>query len=336
MSRYYCAPLRKTLKSILPPSVRGEAKHKMQLFIKSTLSRNELAELCRTSRPSSQTKVMEAMLQAPKGMLLTKLLEEAGVSRSPVESLIEKKILIAQPVQIDRSLLADHDYFQTKPKTLTEEQAEALEKIKQPLDGNFFETHLIHGVTGSGKTEIYLQAIEHALKLKKGAILLVPEIALTSQTMERLRSRFAEKITILHHRLSHGERHDAWHHIRKGTSPIVIGARSAIFSPVVNLGLIIVDEEHEPSYKQTDESPCYHARDVAVVRGKLCQAAVVLGSATPSLESYHNAKVGKYRLSKLTIRADSANLPNVSLIDMRHEFDKAKGFTLFPKRFSAR
>ncbi|MCB1109435.1 MAG: primosomal protein N', partial [Chlamydiia bacterium] len=162
-----------------------------------------------------------------------------------------------------------------------------------------------------------------------GVILLVPEIALTSQTIERLKSRFTEKIGILHHRLSDGERFDIWHSIRKGEIQIVVGARSAIFSPVKNLGLIIVDEEHESSYKQTDEAPCYHARDVAIMRGKLLKATVVLGSATPSLESYANAKGGKYSLLTLKKRAKNAVMPQVKLIDMKAEYAKAEGFTLF-------
>ena len=163
-------------------------------------------------------------------------------------------------------------------------------KLKKLKSIKHFETHLLFGVTGSGKTEVYLQAIDKALKADKGTIMLVPEISLTAQTIERFRSRFKEKIAILHHRLSQGERNDEWHHIRRGKAKIVIGARSAIFSPVVNLGLIIVDEEHEQSYKQNDLSPCYQARDVAVMRGKLTQSTVILGSATPSLESYYNAQ----------------------------------------------
>ncbi|MCB1084834.1 MAG: primosomal protein N', partial [Chlamydiia bacterium] len=160
-------------------------------------------------------------------------------------------------------------------------------------------------------------------------ILLVPEIALTTQTIERLRSRFTEKLGILHHRLSDGERFDIWHGIRKGEIQIVVGARSAIFSPVKNLGLIIIDEEQETSYKQTEEEPCYHARDVAVMRGKFSKATVVLGSATPSLESFFNAKLGKYTLLPLTKRAKGAHLPTVKMVDMKEEYVKQGGYTLF-------
>jgi primosomal protein N' (replication factor Y) len=269
------------------------------------------------------------VLKSPKGVLLSKLLETAQISRSPIESLIKKKALLCQKIQMDRSPLLDEEYFPTKPKTLNEQQKEALEKIKTSLNQDCFEVRLIHGVTGSGKTEVYLQATEHALQLGKGALFLVPEIALTSQMIERLKSRFQEKIAILHYRLSQGERHDAWHQIRDGKARIAIGARSAVFSPIKNLGLIIVDEEHENSYKQTDEAPAYHARDVAIMRGKIASATVILGSATPSIESYYNVKKGKYQLSVLKNRADSASMPNITIVDMKAEFAKAKGFTLF-------
>jgi primosomal protein N' (replication factor Y) len=178
---------------------------------------------------------------------------------------------------------------------------------------------LLHGVTGSGKTEVYLQAIFHALGQGRGAIVLVPEIALTPQTVDRFRARFADKperVAVLHSSLSDGERYDEWHRIRSGEAQIVIGARSALFSPVHNLGLIVVDEEHEPTYKQ-DEAPRYSARDTAVMRGRMEKCAVVLGSATPALESYSNARNGKYRYADLPIRVDDRRMPMMRIIDMR-------------------
>lgn len=328
---YYCTPLRKILKAILPSSVRGKSKAKEQWLIKPNVSLNQMASVCDELRKSHplQALVLDAALKHPQGILLSKLLEIAEVSSSPIENLIKKKILLRQKVQIERSPLTHAEYFPTKPKILNDEQAQTLSLIQQSLEENRFEVRLIHGVTGSGKTEVYLQAMEHALQLKKGVLFLVPEIALTSQMIERLKSRFQEKTAILHHRLSHGERFDAWHQIRDGKTSIVIGARSAVFSPLQNLGLIIVDEEHEPSYKQSDEAPTYNARDVAVMRGKLANATVVLGSATPSIESYYNAQKGKYQLGVLKNRADQATLPAVSIVDMRAEFAKKKGFVLF-------
>src|SRR6476661_6873829 len=165
---------------------------------------------------------------------------------------------------------------------------------------------LLHGVTGSGKTEIYLQAIAHALQKGRSAIVLVPEISLTPQTVERFKARFSSGslktlVAVLHSHLSAGERHDEWHKIRQGRARIAIGARSAIFAPVQPLGLVIVDEEHESSYKQ-EETPRYHARDVAIVRGQMERATVVLGSATPSLESFYNCSKKKFTLLSLPVR----------------------------------
>ena len=191
---------------------------------------------------------------------------------------------------------------------MSEEQNSSLRHICQSIEKGEFCTHLLHGVTGSGKTEVYLQAIDFTLAKGKSAIMLVPEISLTAQTIERFRTRFEGHIAILHHRLSDGERLDEWKRVKMGRAKIVIGARSAVFSPAQDLGLIIVDEEHESSYKQNDEIPCYHARDVAVMRAHLTQATVVLGSATPSLESYYNARAGKYTPPPLTYRAASAKI----------------------------
>jgi primosomal protein N' (replication factor Y) (superfamily II helicase) len=194
-------------------------------------------------------------------------------------------------------------------------------------------TLLIHGVTGSGKTEVYLQAIAHALAQGKGAIVLVPEISLTPQTVERFKARFSSGpqqtlVAVLHSHLSAGERHDEWHKIRQGRARIAIGARSAIFAPIEPLGLIVVDEEHEHSYKQ-EEAPRYHARDVAVVRGQMEGAVVVLGSATPSLESYYNCGKGKYTLLQLPERADDKKMPVVRVVDMRQAVRPGKAASIF-------
>jgi primosomal protein N' (replication factor Y) len=202
-------------------------------------------------------------------------------------------------------------------KTPDGEPAEEMPRPGAPFPSAF----LLHGVTGSGKTEVYLQAIAHALEKGFGAIVLVPEISLTPQTVERFKARFCHGphrtlVAVLHSHLSAGERHDEWHKIREGRARIVIGARSAIFAPVEPLGLIIVDEEHEHTYKQ-EEAPRYHARDVAVVRGQMERAVVVLGSATPSLESYYNCRRGKYTLLELPERADDRKMPRVRVVDMR-------------------
>lgn len=331
MAKYYCSPIRDVLQMMLPAVVRKDAKHKQQLFVMRAKTRELLKEHCEKIRNtnSAQADVLDVMLNVKKGILLSELLEQTQGSRSPVDTLTKQGFLVVDVVRVDRSPLVNEEYFQTKPKALNEEQSAALSKIDKSLKENLFATHLLFGVTGSGKTEVYLQAIDTALKMGKGAIMLVPEISLTAQTIERFRSRFEGKIAILHHRLSQGERFDEWHKIRRGEAQIVIGARSAVFSPVQNLGLIIVDEEHESSYKQSDSPPCYHARDVAVMRGKTTNSTVILGSATPSLESFYNACTGKYTLSALNARADSASLPKFTIVDMKSEFDKAKGYTSF-------
>jgi primosomal protein N' (replication factor Y) len=194
-------------------------------------------------------------------------------------------------------------------------------------------TFLLHGVTGSGKTEVYLQALAHALERGQGGIVLVPEISLTPQTVERFKARFSSGrlrtvVAVLHSHLSAGERHDEWHKIRQGRARIVIGARSAIFAPVDPLGLIIVDEEHEHTYKQ-EETPRYHARDVAIVRGQMEGATVVLGSATPSMESYYNCTIGKYRLLQMPERADDKKMPVVRVVDMRQTVRGGKAIPIY-------
>ncbi len=315
MARYYCAPLRKVLQLFLPASVRSNMEEKKQLFVKPLLSRPQMAEMAEKKRGTPQGKVFDVLLMNPSGILLTDLMSQAGVSRSPLATMAKSNIVSLTDMEIDRSLLLDFEFFPTTPKKLLDEQSAALEKVVTSLKEEKFAAHLLFGVTGSGKTEVYLQAIDTCLKMGKSAIFLVPEIALTAQTIERLKSRFTERIAILHHRLSSGERRDSWHKIQNGEIRLVIGPRSALFSPVKNLGLIIVDEEHDSSYKQEDDSPCFQGRDVAVMRGKIAKATVVLGSATPSLESYENARMGKYILSTLQQRPDSAYLPTVQIVN---------------------
>ena len=331
VSEYYHSPLSKVLKVVLPASIRKEIKHKEQLFVMRNKTREELKtySIENRNKHGAQCAVIDEMLTISKGLLLTELLEKTGGTRSPVDTLVKKGLLAMDIVRVDRSPLVGEEYFFTKEKILNNDQKNALDAIIEDLDHDHFRTHLLFGVTGSGKTEVYLQAIKHALDQDKGVIVLVPEISLTQQTIDRFRSRFKEKISVLHHRLSHGERYDAWLDIANGKSNIVIGARSAIFSPVKNLGLIIVDEEHESSYKQSDEAPAYHARDIAVMRGKLTNSTVILGSATPAIESYTNALNGKYHLNKLHGRAEASSRPHVTIIDMNREYERAKGFTNF-------
>ncbi|MBX7257994.1 MAG: primosomal protein N', partial [Candidatus Hydrogenedentes bacterium] len=206
----------------------------------------------------------------------------------------------------------------SRKHALNPEQRAAYEAIVAELEANRFQTFLLQGITGSGKTEVYLQAIERALSLGKAAIILVPEISLTPQTVGRFKARYQTDVAVLHSGLGPGERYDEWRRAQRGEVRIVVGARSAVFAPLPNLGILVVDEEHDNSYKQ-NESPRYHARDVAIMRAKMNNAVCLLGSATPSVESYHNSQTGKSVRLELKRRAAAAELPRVEIIDMRVE-----------------
>jgi len=216
------------------------------------------------------------------------------------------------------------------PLPLTKEQDHALKTIQASLAKSEHKVFLLYGITGSGKTEVYLQAIDDVLKAGKSVIVLVPEISLTPQALERYKARFGECVAVIHSGLTGSTRYHEWDRIRKGTARIVVGARSAIFSPVKDLGLIVIDEEHESTYKQED-SPRYNGRDAGIMRGKIASCPVVLGSATPSLESYHAALEGRYTMLRLTKRIDDRPLPRVRIIDMRMELAVSKKVVMFSR-----
>jgi len=335
---YYCCPVETALKSVLPEAVRKEkASWRERLFARALPLAGDLPRL--TRRQQEVWNIIEEWREMP----LQELLDLADTTAETVRKLEDKGLVSIGPQISERDPYAREHILPTQPLALNAEQAAALEKIKAALDSKAPSTinpqpstFLLHGVTGSGKTEIYLQAIARALQQGRGAIVLVPEISLTPQTVERFKARFCSGplqtlVAVLHSHLSAGERHDEWHKIRQGRARIVIGARSAIFAPVDPLGLIVVDEEHEYSYKQ-EEAPRYNARDVAVVRGQMEGAVVVLGSATPSLESFHNAQKGKYALLQLPQRADDRKMPLVRVIDMRQEARKEKGTPIFSQK----
>jgi primosomal protein N' (replication factor Y) len=311
---YYCAPIEHAVRTVLPSAVRKHgARHKKQLFVSLT-----------GKVPEAITAKQDAvcqMLQAHGAMTLTELKERCGCTDSPVRTLEKNGLVSIEESTVLRDPHAGLELLRTKPFDLMAEQQSALAAIHSSMDREKPGTVLLHGVTGSGKTEVYLQAIQHALDQGRGAIVLVPEISLTPQTVDRFRSRFGECVAVLHSSLSEGERHDEWHRIRNGEAKIAIGARSALFAPVERPGLIVVDEEHEPTYKQ-DESPRYNARDVAVMRGRLENCCVVLGSATPSLESFNNVKEGRYELAEMLQRVDDRSMPLMRIVDMRIEAEK--------------
>lgn len=325
MSSYYGSSMGKVLKVMLPSSIRKEMKEKEVLFVKRALPLSALRELTAELRRKApkQSDVLDHLLKGEESILAS----EIGATPAILKALEKRGAITLNKEVIDRSLILTDDYFLTKPKTLTEDQAKALESIEKTMGS--FAVHLLFGVTGSGKTEVYMRAIERVIREGKSALLLVPEISLTEQMIERFRARFKEGLAALHYRLSEGEKRDAWQRIQRGDAKVIIGPRSALFSPAPNIGLIIVDEEHEASYKQSEEAPRYHARDASIMRGKLLSCPVLLGSATPSLESYTNALNGKYLLSVLHGRASGNALPNVKVVDMREEYEKRGGFTLF-------
>ena len=326
MASYYCAPLQRAMKCFIPPNLRKDVTPKKEYLYFLKLTREKAVEIIpglRIKQPAMAL-VLDRLLEERDGVSAAVLMEELDISRSPIQTLLEKKwIKKEEKAEFD---VSEEEFFPAKPKTLNEEQTVCLEKI---LASKGFAPHLIQGVTGSGKTEIYLQAIAAALEQGKSSIMLVPEIALTSQTIERFRSRFQEKIAIWHHRRSLGERTLAWDRLKSGEAKVVIGARSAIFCPAQNVGLIIVDEEHDASYKQSDEIPCYHGRDIAVMRAYLEKATILLGSATPSIESRYNCEIGKYTRHILKTRATSAPMPHITIVDMKIAMDRAGGFTHF-------
>jgi len=283
------------------------------------LAGDYLAILKGLPRPlgEKQTVAIAVLEKAGTDVETAVLLRTAGVSLSTMKSLASKGL-----VELTRREVIRHVHYEEEAVhsvTLNPAQLKALANIRTALDTDRYKSFLLHGVTGSGKTEVYIEALRHALARGKTALVLVPEISLTPQTVRRFRAHFRDQVAVMHSKMSTGERFDAWRMARDGKIQIVIGPRSAVFAPLKNLGLIVVDEEHEASYKQFDASPRYNARDVAIVRGSLANAVVVLGSATPSVESYHNAHQGKYLLLELPERVDSAQLPTVEIVDMTQE-----------------
>ncbi|UCD56148.1 MAG: primosomal protein N', partial [Candidatus Hydrogenedentota bacterium] len=250
-------------------------------------------------------------------MVAAEVTRTTGSSYDTIHRLVKKGLVVLFAKEVFRAYPERYvEEAASVRHKLTPEQEASLELVREHVERGEFQTILLEGITGSGKTEVYLQAIELVLKHGKGAIVLVPEIALTPQTVARFRARFGDSVAVMHSRLSAGERYDEWRQIRAGLYNIVVGARSAVFAPIRRLGLVVVDEEHEASYKQ-GETPRYNGRDVAIMRAHEAGAVAMLGTATPSLETYHNAEVGKYERAGLTTRVRSQPLPKVHLIDLR-------------------
>ncbi|WP_068672444.1 primosomal protein N' [Oceanobacillus sp. Castelsardo] len=279
---------------------------------------------------NKQKQVISYFLEFPNPISQKELINKAKTTSSTIRNLVDKGILETYKQEIFRNPYNDNAIKRTTPLPLTEEQKNAIEPIHTTINENRHEVFLLHGVTGSGKTEVYLQAIQNVISKGKEAIVLVPEISLTPQMVERFKGRFGKKVAVMHSALSAGEKYDEWRRIHRKEVQVVVGARSAIFAPFENLGIIIIDEEHETTYKQEDQ-PRYHARDVAIERGKYHQCPVVLGSATPTLESYARASKGVYTLATLSKRTNDQPMPHVDIIDMRKELH-AGNRTMFSRK----
>lgn len=321
---YYCCARETAVRTLLPGAVRkGKIREKTRkLYIlpdrgKAVHYREE------HKRAKGKSLIIDFLLKR-SGVEAEEILTSCGVTATVLKGLVKEGIIAIEEEALANPLM-ETDILPSRKLPPTEEQAAALEKITAKLDSpeERKKAHviLLHGVTASGKTEVYLQAIEKALEKGGEAIVLVPEISLTPQTVERFRARFGNMVSVLHSGLTDSQRYEEWMKVHRGEVKIAVGARSALFAPFRKLALIVVDEEHDSSYKQS-ETPRYHARDVAVVRGKMEDAVVILGSATPSLESYYNALNGKYTLAAMTKRTDETILlPEVKIVDMRLESD---------------
>lgn len=269
-------------------------------------------------KSQKQYELYAYLLDEQHHTVLLKDLEAMGYSKSSVDTLVRKGFIEKYDAVVERDPFETRVFEQDTKQQLTVDQKRAFEAISEKVNAHEQRTYLLHGVTGSGKTEVYLQTIEEVLNLDRQAMMLVPEIALTPQMVLRFKRRFGDEVAVLHSGLSKGERYDEWQKIRDGKARVSVGARSSVFAPFKNLGMIIIDEEHESSYKQEDY-PRYHARDIAQWRSQYHNCPLILGSATPSLESFARAEKGVYELLSLPNRVNQQAMPEVEIVDMREE-----------------
>ncbi|UQS85704.1 primosomal protein N' [Apilactobacillus apisilvae] len=301
-------------------NVKNKAHAKKILGIQPIIKPSDVETIFKDVRKNAvnQQKLLTYIKDNPQEIIAQRYLcNKYNISESTIKTAIKKKWLIQTQIEEYRNPYkqkVERNY----PLKLNNEQQSAVNKINDPIINSLDKVFLLEGVTGSGKTEVYLQAIQKALSMNKTALMLVPEISLTPQMSRRVKGRFGDRVAMLHSGLSNGERYDEWRRIERGEADVVVGARSAIFAPLNDIGIIIMDEEHDSSYKQ-DETPRYHTRDVAKWRAKYHKCPVVLGSATPSLESRARATKGLYDLIKLPHRINNKSLPKVNIIDMKNE-----------------
>ncbi|KRL63973.1 primosomal protein N [Lactobacillus psittaci DSM 15354] len=299
--------------------VENQAKEKLEKCYNLVFTKEQYQDLTKEIRKNAkqqQILINFILTNFGKFPLRQSILAQAGIKTETLKNFCHKGWLRSKLVETYRNPLREYENQKIKPVNLNDEQAAALKQINQKIEQQEAETFLLEGVTGSGKTEVYLHAISQSLKVGRNALMLVPEISLTPQMVKQVHARFGKEVAVLHSALSEGEKYDEWRRIRRGEAKVVVGARSAIFAPLTNIGIIIIDEEHESSYKQED-TPRYHARDVAIWRSKYHHAPLILGSATPSLDSRARAQKGRYHLLTLKKRANKQALPEVKIIDLR-------------------
>ena len=303
--------------------VKSKARVKKKTVYQKNISPSEIEEEMNqlSKQAKSQRALLEVLMAIEPEAWLTReqFREQFDIMPRTLQIAVEKGWMITEDKEVYRDPMKNRHFAQTEAKVLNEGQQIAYQAVKEKIDSNQHDVFLLKGVTGSGKTEVYLQLIGEVLAQNKTALMLVPEIALTPQMVHQFKGRFGGEVAVMHSRLSTGEKYDEWRKIKRGEARVVVGARSSIFSPVENLGIVIIDEEHETTYKQ-EENPKYHARNVAIYRAKYNHCPVVLGSATPSLESRARAQKNVFHLLELTERANQQAMPDVRIIDMREEF----------------
>ena len=318
MKERYGSTMAQALKTVLP--VREKIRHKEKRLLYLRVSREQAeqeASRMEKSRCRARARVLRALLEK-EPLDCTKAAKELGMTSSVLKPLLEQELVEIRQDEVYRIPAEEVSVPVEEHSVLSDAQKEALDEILAEWENSSARPVLLHGVTGSGKTQVYMKLIEKVISSGRQVIVLIPEIALTYQTVRRFTGWFGDKVSVLNSRMSPGERYDQFRRARQGGIQIMVGPRSALFTPFSRLGLIIVDEEHEPTYK-SENSPRYHAREVAVRRGEMENARVVLGSATPSLEAYTKARQGEYLLVKLTERYRGRPLPEVSVVDLRKE-----------------
>lgn len=326
----YGGTMNEALRTVLPikKQIKSVEEHWLNFVVTEEVAKQELNR-CRLRHYKAKARLLQGMFDEGGQMTTRLAAKKYGVTKNVVDGLVRQGILSVTDQRRYRNPLEGRDVPEGMGPELNQEQRKAADDFARQYREGKRDTYLLYGVTGSGKTEVYLEMIRQVLAQEKQVIVLIPEIALTFQTVTRFQNRFGNRVSILNSRMSDGERYDQYERARKGDVDIIVGPRSALFIPFARLGLIIIDEEHESSYK-SENPPKYHAREVAVHRAELAGASVVLGSATPSVETWYAAVEGRYPLYRLTERAGSARMPKVHVVDLREEL-KAKNRSVFSR-----